>query len=77
MPGYVAKALKQFQHEKPQKRQALSFQYTEPIYGAKKYAQEKMIAPALDKKGKQFIKQVCGKFLFYRRVVDSTILTSK
>ena len=36
MPGYVAKALKQFQHDKPQKRQDSPFQYTEPTYGAKK-----------------------------------------
>ena len=32
--------------------------------------------PTLDKKGKRFIQQVCGKFLFYGRAVDSTILTA-
>ena len=77
MPGYVSKALKQFQHNKPQKRQDSPFQYTEPTYGAKKqYAKKASTAPALDKKGKRFIQQVCGKFLFYGRAVDSTILTA-
>ena len=77
MPGYVAKALKQFQHDKPRKRQDSPFQYTEPTYGAKKqYAQKESTAPELDKKGKLFIQQVCGKFLFYGRAVDSTILTA-
>ena len=75
MPGFVSKALKQFQHNKPQKRQDSPFQYTEPTYGAKKqYAQKASTAPALDKKGKRFIQQVCGKFLFYGRAVGSTIL---
>ena len=77
MPGYVKKALKQFQHETPQKRQDSPFPYTEPTYGAKKqYATNESTAPALDKKGKRFIQQVCGKFLFYGRAVDSTVLTS-
>ena len=31
-------------------------------------------APFLDKKGKRFIQQVCGKFLFFGRAVDSTLL---
>ena len=35
-----------------------------------------MTASKIDKKGKQFIQQVCGKFLFYGRAVDDTILTS-
>eukprot|EP00804_Cyclotella_cryptica_P003427 CCRYP_018557-RA/>CCRYP_018557-RA protein AED:0.40 eAED:0.42 QI:0/0/0/1/0/0/5/0/472 len=32
-------------------------------------------SPKLDKQGKKFIQQVCGKFLFYGRAVDSTVLT--
>ena len=31
-------------------------------------------APALDKKGKKYIQQVCSKFLFLGRAVDSTLL---
>ena len=74
MPGDVAKALQQFQHVMKQK-QHQPFP-SEPIkYGAKQeYAKEQSTSPALDKKGKKFIQQVCGKFLFLGRAVDSTLL---
>ena len=76
MPGYVKKALKQFQHETPKKHQNSPFPYTEPTYGAtKQYAKEESKTAKLDKKGKRFVQQVCGKFLFYGRAVDSTVLT--
>jgi hypothetical protein len=43
-------------------------------YGAKKqYAAQESTAPPLDAKGKKFIQQVCGKFLFLGRAVDSTL----
>ena len=35
---------------------------------------EATVSPALDKKCKKFIQQVCGKFLFLGRAVDSTLL---
>jgi hypothetical protein len=74
MPNYVKKALKQFQHI------AGKLQHTQypsvPIqYGAKKqYAIQDLHAPLLDDKAKRFIQQVCGKFLFLGRAVDSTLL---
>jgi hypothetical protein len=44
-------------------------------YGAKKqYAMQESTASLLDDKAKQFIQQVCGKFLFLGRAVDSTLL---
>ncbi len=73
MPNYVTKALKQFQHI------AKKCQYAQypciPIhYGTKKqYAMQESKAPLLDNKAKQFIQQVCGKFLFLGRAVDSTL----
>ena len=76
MPGYVKKALKYFGHEKPKKKQDAPFPYTQPDYGARKqYAKEQSSAPQLNKKDKRFIQQVCGKFLFYGRAIDSTVLT--
>ena len=70
------KALEQFEHSKPTKRQDAHFPHTPQNYGAiKQYAKSESTAPALDKKDKQFIQQVCGKFLFYGRAVDSTVLT--
>ncbi len=44
-------------------------------YGRKKqYATQESKAPLLDNKAKQFIQQVCGKFLFLARTVDNTLL---
>ena len=75
MPGYVAKALKQFQHVTTSKKQGAPFPCARINYGAKKqYATQASSAPALDKKGKRFIQQVYGKFLFLSRAVDSTLL---
>ena len=75
MPGYKAKALKQFQHKMPDEPQHSPFP-TKPIkYGAKKqYAMQESPAPLLDKKGKKFIQQVCGKLLFLGRAIDSPLL---
>eukprot|EP00804_Cyclotella_cryptica_P020585 CCRYP_003433-RA/>CCRYP_003433-RA protein AED:0.38 eAED:0.38 QI:0/0/0/1/1/1/2/0/421 len=72
MPGYKAKALKQFHHKPPSEPQHSPFP-TKPIkYGAKKqYAAPPSTSPLLDKKGKKFIQQVCGKLLFLGRAVDS------
>ncbi|KAL7477514.1 hypothetical protein ACHAW6_003322 [Cyclotella cf. meneghiniana] len=75
MPGYKTKALKQFQHKTLTEPQHSPFP-TKPIrYGAKKqYATPESTAPLLDKKGKKFIQQVCGKLLFLGRAVDSSLL---
>ena len=75
MPGYVEKALKQFQHKWSGKQQNSPFQSTAIKYGAKKqYAKEESTAPKLNKQGKKFIQQVCGKFLYLGRAIDSTLL---
>jgi hypothetical protein len=74
MHGYIKKALKQFKHE----RRKLQHQpYPSAIikYGEKtQYATAQSTSPQLDKHGKKFIQQVCGKFLFLGRAVDSTLL---
>jgi hypothetical protein len=38
------------------------------------YTTQELKAPLLDNKAKRFIQQVCGKFLFLGRAVDSTLL---
>jgi hypothetical protein len=74
MPNYVQKALKCFQH-KAGKLQHAPYQSAPIQYGAKKqYATQELKAPLLDKKAKWLIQQVCGKFLFLSRAVDSTLL---
>lgn len=61
----------------PKKQQDSPFPYTKSTYGMKKqYAKEESTAPNLGKQGKQFIQQVCGKFLFYGRVVNNTVPTT-
>ena len=75
MPGYVAKALKQFQHKKSPGTQNAPFPSARIIYGAKKqFATEASKAPLLNPKEKKFIQKVCGKFLFLGRAVDPTLL---
>jgi hypothetical protein len=74
IPTYVQKVLKQFQH-KAGKLQHAPYQSAPIQYGAKKqYATQELKVPLLDDKAKQFIQQVCSKFLFLSRAVDSTLL---
>jgi hypothetical protein len=74
MPNYVQKALKQFQH-KAGKLQHAPYQSSPIQYGTKKqYTTQELEALLLDDKVKRFIQQVCGKFLFLGRVVDSALL---
>ncbi|KAL7490093.1 hypothetical protein ACHAW6_016101 [Cyclotella cf. meneghiniana] len=75
MPGYVAKALKLFQHRKSPGTQNAPYPSVRIIYGAKKqFATETSNAPLLNPSEKKFIQKVCGKFLFLGRAVDPTLL---
>ena len=52
------------------------FPHTATKYGAKiQYAKQDSTAPPINPMEKKVIQKVCGKFLFYRRAVDSTVLT--
>jgi hypothetical protein len=74
MPGCIKKALKQFRHE--MKHQQHSPYPCAPIkYGAtKQYVTPESTTPPLDAQGKPFIQQLCGKFLYLGRAIDSTLL---
>jgi hypothetical protein len=77
MPGYVAKALKRFQHDKPTKPQHQPYPHNPKHYGQKvQYAEPMDSSPPLDKSQKKFIQEVTGTFLFYARAVDGTMLTA-
>jgi len=77
MPGYVTKALQQFRHETPSKNQDSPYPWNPPKYREKvQYAKGDDDTPTLDDKQKKFIQQVTGKFLFYGRAVNLTILTA-
>jgi len=75
MPGYEDRALKQFHHTKPDESQHAPFPAKPIQYGAKtQYATQESMAPRLDKKGKKFVQQVCGKLLFLSRAVNPMLL---
>ena len=75
MPGYVERALQQFGHQRPRKPVHSPYPCAPIQYGAtKQYAKEEPNAPPVSDKQKKWIQQVVGKFLFYGRAVDSTLL---
>jgi hypothetical protein len=75
MPGYVQKALKLFQHI-CKKTQNQPFPHTPIKYGATiQYTKQESTASPINPTEKKFIQKLCGKFLFYGRAVDSTVLT--
>ena len=75
MPGYVRKAMIQFQHDFPENFTMTSHPYTPPVYGKKvQLAQQDSVAPLLDKAGNTKIRQVVEKILFYARAIDNNLL---
>jgi hypothetical protein len=74
MPHYLKEALKQFQHIAG-KLQHAPYSSIPIQYDTKKqYATQKSTSPLVEDKAKRFLQQVCGKFLFLGRAVDSTLL---
>ena len=66
MPEYAKKTLQRFHHLWAKKPQDQPHPHVSPKYGAKKqYAEGTDTSPILDKKGKKFIQEVVGTFLYY------------
>ena len=77
IPGYVQKGMVRFQHPLPKRPQNSPYPFTPPKYGAKvQYAEGEDNSLLLDKEGKKMVQQVSGKFLWYSRAIDSTMLTA-
>ena len=78
MPGYVKEALHKFQHPTPTRPQHSPQQWTAPNYGctAPKLAHPKDESPAQNPEEANTVQQVVGKFLYYVRAVDPTILVA-
>ena len=75
MPGYVQAALHLFQHPQPNKAMHAPSTYNRPIYGATiQYALTDDETPPLNKQQVKRLQEVVGKFLFYGRAVDPTML---
>ncbi len=75
MKPYLDKSLRQFNNVVPTKRQHSPYPHVEPKYGAKQqFAEYNESEPAGDDE-KKHIQKVSGKFIWYGRGVDGTILT--
>ena len=76
MAPYLKKALGQFQVEKPKKPVNSPYAYVPPKYGAKEQLVETDDSPAASKEEQTLVQKVTGKFNWYGRAVDSTLLTA-
>ena len=74
MPGYIDKALQQFQHPWPTKISYSPFPHMPPKMVRKLSMSHIMMIPTLGKGDQHFIQEVTWTFLYYGRVVDITIL---
>jgi hypothetical protein len=75
MAPYLQKALQQFDNIVPSKRQDLPYPYTEPKYGAKQQFAEYTTSAPVGNDEQKYVQKVTGKFNWYARGVDSTMLT--
>jgi len=74
MKGYVQKALIQFQHESPKQHHYAPSKYIPPNYGSKQQMTKIDTSDPISKDQKLFTQQVTGKFLYYARSIDDTML---
>ena len=75
MPGYVVKALHEFQHPYPKKPQYAPHAWIPPTYGQKvKYAFPPEMLPVLYKKGTKRVQSITGTFQYYMKDIDPTMI---
>ncbi|KAL7483042.1 hypothetical protein ACHAW6_008693 [Cyclotella cf. meneghiniana] len=75
MQPYLQKALRQFDNVIPSKRQDSPYPHVVPKYGAKEQFAEYDNSPEAGPEAQKHIQKVNGKFLWYARGVDGTLLT--
>ena len=77
IPGYIARALKRFDHPQPSRPQHAPHAWVKPQYGAKtQFAPSEDTSPALDSKDIKRVQEVLGTLLFYARAIDSTMVAA-
>ena len=76
MQPYLAKALMEFEQDKPIKPQDSPYPHVVPKYGAKVQMAEYDNSPPVGHETQKKIQKFNGKFLWYAHGVDSTILTA-
>eukprot|EP00957_Ditylum_brightwellii_P040195 3041228-Ditylum_brightwellii.AAC.1 len=75
MPRFIAKSLKNFQHATTVKPQYAPHKLNQPKYGQKvQYAPPPDTSDVLDKTTTRGIQAIVGKFLYYDRAINGTIL---
>ena len=75
MAPYLQKALQQFNNIVPTKRQDSPYPYTEPKYGAKQQFADYVMSAPVGKDEQKYVQKVTGKFNWYARGVNGTMLT--
>ena len=77
MPDYVKDALKSFQHDTPKRSQHAPHPWVKPTYGQTvQLTEEQDTSPLLDAEGVNLIQRIIGKFYYYARAVDHTMLVA-
>ena len=75
MPGYVHASLHAFQHKKPKQPQDSPYPWRQPIYGKNNHMlSEKTLAKEFNEHNQKRLQKTVGKFLYYARVMDPTML---
>ena len=74
MPGYVAQALKEFEHATPKQHHKGPSKVDRTDYGAKIQYVKEDLTKQLEAAQIKFLQRVTGKFLFYARAIDNTML---
>jgi hypothetical protein len=77
MPGYVEKALKEFKHIEPKRAEHQPHRNNEPQYGVKLQLTDPIDTTApLSAVQNTLLQKITGKFLYYARAVDPTMLVT-
>eukprot|EP00804_Cyclotella_cryptica_P018370 CCRYP_015487-RA/>CCRYP_015487-RA protein AED:0.13 eAED:0.11 QI:0/0/0/1/0/0.5/2/0/1281 len=74
MKPYLLKALRQFDNLVPRKKQDSPYPHVPPKYGLKQQFAEYDSSPDVGKDKQKEIQTITGKFLWYARAVDNTML---
>ena len=74
MPGYCKKALLQFGHTKPRKHYGAPSDYIPPRYGRKVQMTQVDRTRKMTKEETKRLQQITGKFLYFARAIDDTML---
>lgn len=75
MAPYLQKALRQFDNIIPAQRQDSPYQYIKLKYGAKQQFAQYDTRTPVGKEEQKYVRQVTGKFNWYARGVERTMLT--